>query len=316
MSTWLTQLDADAVSPSRPGPLHAQLSALLRSRIADGELPAGADLPTEAELQTRFGVSRSVVRQALSTLTAEGLIRRGRGRGSVVAPRREHHRLVQRLSGLSTQVPEVTTEVLALEAVRDELAAATLGVGSGEVSALRRLRRAEGTPIALIHTWLPRRLGDALSVAELTDTSLHAVLHSRFGVALQSGRRQVRAVAASAALAGALEIPPGSPVLVLEGTTLDRGGTPVEMFTTWHRADRFVFDVDVVAPGAIGAGSTGESALTTPTILAFDSDGASGGESGEGSAAALAERALRISRELSALAGDMARDCVRRPPAG
>ena len=77
----------DAVDPARGVPLHSQVSAVLRSRITDGSLPAGSLLPTEAELTERFGISRSVVRQALLALTGEGLVLRGRGRGSVVAPR-------------------------------------------------------------------------------------------------------------------------------------------------------------------------------------------------------------------------------------
>jgi len=262
VSTWLTELDADAVAPSNPGPLHAQLGALLRSRIADGSLPAGADLPTEAELQDHFGVSRSVVRQALSSLSSDGLVRRGRGRGSVVAPRGEHHRLVQRLSGLSTQVPAVTTSVLALGPERDETAEEQLGVA--EVTGLRRLRRAEGEPIALIHTWLPRDVGDDLARDELTDTSLHAVLRTKYGIALATGRRQVRAVSASAALADVLEVPEGAPLLLLEGTTLDRQGVPVESFRTWHRADRFVFDVDVVTGEEATAPAATEPARAAP----------------------------------------------------
>ena len=39
-------------------------------------------LPSEAELQSRFGVSRSVVRQALATLEAEGLVQKVCGKGS------------------------------------------------------------------------------------------------------------------------------------------------------------------------------------------------------------------------------------------
>lgn len=244
MSTWLAELAADAVGPDNPGPLHAQLSALLRSRIVDGSLSVGADLPTEAELQSHFGVSRSVVRQALASLTAEGLVRRGRGRGSVVAPRGEHHRLVQRLSGLSAQVPAVTTSVLALGRERDEVAEQRLGVA--EVVGLRRLRRAEGEPIALIHTWMPASIGGRLRREELIDTSLHAVLRGTYGISLVSGRRQVRAVSASASLAESLEVPEGAPLLLLEGTTLDRSASPVETFRTWHRADRFVFDIDVI----------------------------------------------------------------------
>lgn len=252
MPNWLDELADDAVDPSNGSPLHAQLSAVLRSRITDGSLPSGSQLPTEAELQDRFGISRSVVRQALLSLSADGLIQRGRGRGSVVAPRGEHHRLVQRISGLSTQVPEVTTHVLALAPEHDAVAEAALGVS--DVIGLRRLRSAAGEPIALIHTWLPQRLAADLTADELTDTSLHTRLRTQHGISIVSGRRQVRAVGASAQLASALLVPEGAPLLLLEGTSFDGAGTPVEVFRTWHRADRFVFDIDVLnGPDAAAA---------------------------------------------------------------
>ena len=301
MSTWLAELAADAVGPDNPGPLHAQLSALLRSRIVDGSLSVGADLPTEAELQGHFGVSRSVVRQALASLTAEGLVRRGRGRGSVVAPRGEHHRLVQRLSGLSAQVPAVTTSVLALGPERDEVAEQRLS--ASEVVGLRRLRRAEGEPIALIHTWLPASIGARLSREELTDTSLHAVLRGTYGISLVSGRRQVRAVSASASLAESLEVPEGAPLLLLEGTTLDRSASPVETFRTWHRADRFVFDVDVVTD----AGGPDPEPVEQVASSAHDERGASVAASGGGDRVVDARDLARRARALALDLDDLAR---------
>ena len=160
---------------------------MLRASITDGRLPAGSRLPTEAELQEKFGISRSVVRQALLTLTAEGLILRGRGRGSVVAPRSEHHRLVQRMSGLQAQLPRVQTEILSITPGRNALAEATLAVP--QVLEIRRLRSADGEPIALIETWLPLPLAVTLTAAELTDAPLHATLRRRLGIAIVSGRR-------------------------------------------------------------------------------------------------------------------------------
>ncbi|WP_235919053.1 FadR/GntR family transcriptional regulator [Aureimonas psammosilenae] len=43
-------------------------------RITHGEWPAGTVLPTEGEIQTRFGVSRTVVREAIRHLAAKGLV--------------------------------------------------------------------------------------------------------------------------------------------------------------------------------------------------------------------------------------------------
>ncbi|MCV6904900.1 MAG: GntR family transcriptional regulator, partial [Achromobacter xylosoxidans] len=68
--------DLPALDRSGDVPLHAQVAALLRGYIRTRKLGAGALLPSEAALCERFGVARSVVRQALSALAAEGLIQR------------------------------------------------------------------------------------------------------------------------------------------------------------------------------------------------------------------------------------------------
>jgi GntR family transcriptional regulator len=273
---WLDGVAADAVSGANGTPLHSQLASLLRASVADGSLPPGSHLPTEAELQDKFGVSRSVVRQSLAALSAEGLIQRGRGRGSVVAPLHEHHRQVQRMPGLSAQISTtagpVSTEVLSLGPGTDARAEAALG--TADLLSLRRRRSAEGEAIALIQTWLPMSLAGTLTVQELTDASLHATLASKFGVPVTAGRRQIRAVAASARLAEELALPVGSPLLLLEGASLDDRGNPVEYFSTWHRADRVVFDLEV-------------GGLTAP------------------SNAALATRVNELARELASLSAQL-----------
>lgn len=296
---WLDEVPARAVDSAKGAPLHSQVGAIIRSHIVDGVLPPGSQLPTEAELQERFSVSRSVVRQALAALSAEGLVQRGRGRGSVVSPRREHHRLVQRMSGLSTQISaegaDVCTAVLGL--APEQNAAASAALGGSEVIGIRRLRSAGSGPLAVIHTWLPVSIGGGLTRAELTDASLHAVLRSRLGVSIVSGRRQVRAVAATTVLAQLLEVSVGEPLLLLEGTSLDDNGVPIEMFSTWHRADRVVFDLDVL-PGDVMA--TGDAGGGAPA--------ATGDAADERPARArIAARVADLARELRELSDELAR---------
>ena len=62
--------------------LTADLASDLRRRIVDGVLAPGAKLPSENTLISEFGVSRTVVRSALTRLQAEGLVETERGRGS------------------------------------------------------------------------------------------------------------------------------------------------------------------------------------------------------------------------------------------
>jgi len=62
------------------------IQALVRS-IQEGALKAGEKLPTERDLIKQFNVSRSVVREALSILSAYGLIQSNFGCRPVVNPR-------------------------------------------------------------------------------------------------------------------------------------------------------------------------------------------------------------------------------------
>jgi len=281
-----------ALDRSADRPLHAQVAAELRDEIRDHRLPPGSALASEAALQERFGVARSVVRQALATLVAEGLVERGRGRGSIVAPAREHHRLVQRSSGLFTQMAAeglaVTTAVLSL--AEEDLAPEGRWLGGTRALRLERLRRVEGQPIARIRTQLPLPRCAGLTADELTDASLHEVLTARFGLRPAGGRRQVRAVAADADLAAELETPPGAPLLLLEGQTVDQHGAPLEVFATWHRAEAMAFDVEVAEQGG-----------DRPVIALPPERPVAGPPSGDlAEAAALARRLAEVLDRLSA----------------
>ncbi|WP_137893360.1 FadR/GntR family transcriptional regulator [Ramlibacter sp. 2FC] len=56
----------------------------LATGIRQGQLKAGDKLPTEAEIMTRFDVSRTVVREAISRLQASGLVETRHGIGTFV----------------------------------------------------------------------------------------------------------------------------------------------------------------------------------------------------------------------------------------
>ena len=68
----------------RPRSLALELVESLGDRIRDGRLAAGDKLPTEAEFMAEFGVSRTVVREAISKLQASGLVQTRHGIGTFV----------------------------------------------------------------------------------------------------------------------------------------------------------------------------------------------------------------------------------------
>ncbi|PZP39127.1 MAG: FadR family transcriptional regulator, partial [Azospirillum brasilense] len=79
----------------RRASLAVQVCGDLSGRIEAGELRPGDKLPTEKELIARYGVSRTVIREAISSLRAAGRLSVEQGRGMFVlaSPQAPHYRL-------------------------------------------------------------------------------------------------------------------------------------------------------------------------------------------------------------------------------
>lgn len=69
----------------RPKRLPDEVANSITSAIEEGRLGTGDRLPTEAELSERFGVARTVVREAISLLRYDGIIESRRGVGAFVS---------------------------------------------------------------------------------------------------------------------------------------------------------------------------------------------------------------------------------------
>jgi len=231
-----------------PMPLYQQLKQRLRDEIARGDYKPGDQLPAEPELIQQFGVSRITVRQALSDLAAEGLVVRRHGKGTFVAERRIQHDLVQltdfvedmELAGLapSSRVMEFTREV----APAPVAAALALPVGSVVVRVVR-LSLANGEPIACDTAWLPLRYGALLSESDLSAETILRVLEERFAIPIERGSFSFTAAAASPLCAQALNIAPGTPLLVIERVSYTRNDEPVYMQRRYYRTDRVQYRV-------------------------------------------------------------------------
>lgn len=95
-------------------PAYHQVAEQLRALILTGELAPGARLPTEPELSTMFGVSRSTVREALRVLSSQHLVITTRGASggtSVASPEPEDiGNFLEASFGLMSGADAVTVE--------------------------------------------------------------------------------------------------------------------------------------------------------------------------------------------------------------
>ncbi len=224
-------------------PLWAQLEAELRRRLEAGEFDEGF-FPTDHELTETYEVSRHTVREAVRHLNKTGLLKRERGRGTVVN-RAEFEQSLGTLYSLYQSVESTgvqqDSEVLQLEIVTDSIAASHLAVAEdAELVLLARLRLAGGQPLAVDRAWLPRELAEPLLVVDWSHTALYREL-ARIGSPVPNqGWERLTPVVPAPGDRSLLDLRKGDATFFLErlGTN---DGAPIEWRTTLIRGDRFRF---------------------------------------------------------------------------
>lgn len=237
-------------------PLYYQLKQNILAFISGQRLQPGDRLPGDHDLCQMSGVSRTVVRQALTELEHEGAIHRVKGRGTFVAEGKTSEGLVQSLVGLAEDVRSRGGQLRSIVrrsavTLADDTVAADLAVPAGSrIVEFERLRLINEEPWSLTINQLPYDIGSGLLDEDLTSTSLYALLEERYGIRIARGHRSVEAMNAPAEVAHALRIPASAAVLVLRSVGYSTQGVPVERFVAFHRGDRSRFEVDLPRHGA------------------------------------------------------------------
>ncbi len=176
-------MSASRIDRASALPYYAQLKAILAADLEAERLLPGDRLPGEHELCELYGVSRTVVRQALGELEAEGRLRRHKGRGTFVASPKVAEAMTQHFSGLAEEVAarggSLHNEVRRLEVgAAPPAVAGELEIEPGDdVVVLERLRIVDGRPWSLVTTWIPLPMGEGVTVdapAQPVDTDYPA----------------------------------------------------------------------------------------------------------------------------------------------
>ena len=229
-------------------PLHERIADDLRARILAGDLPVGSPVPSEAELRLKWRGSRSPIRQALTTLRAEGLIGGGRGKPPTVQRKETDQPFDSFVSFsrwarmLGLPPGQRTVEIARRVAAPD--VAAILEISEGEsVVQLRRLRTLETEPVMVERTTFSLRWGSLLLSHDPDQGSIYEHLISN-GLEVGVARHSIDAVQADDEDCALLGVPRYAPLLREIRIAYTAGGEVFEYSDDRYRPDRVTFTID------------------------------------------------------------------------
>lgn len=228
-----------------------RLYVFLQDAISRGNLQPGQKLPGENELAQQFGISRVTVRRALAALSDQGLVIRRPGMGTVVqAPSVSSSIITADVSNLLPHIVRMgkDSQIQMLEFAylpASPYVAEQLGLVPGErVQYSVRVRSKAGEPFSYLMTYVPERIAQNYSEADLSRTPLYALLE-RSGVKVHRATQTISAMLASPVVAEALQLAQGSPLIALTRVVYDEKGRGVELLEALYRPDRYRIQVDL-----------------------------------------------------------------------
>lgn len=253
-------------------PVYLRVLEDLRTQIRDGVLEPGARVPSRNAIIARYGVGETAAKHALQVLATEGLIEAKAGSGSYVRTvpatcHLEHDR--PHFPGSPFGLPEghaVMSWAHQTQQVRPpRQMARRLGLAENDLVIMTRyLLAADGTPVQLATSCEPVSL-TAHSAAAFPEEGPFAgrgvVERMRaVGLAVDQVVEDISVRPCVSAEAASLEIPPGTPVLVVVRDHR-AGDHVVETSEIVVCADRFTLRYRIpVTPGA--APAAGSAAIT------------------------------------------------------
>ena len=240
-----------------PMPLWAQLEAALKHRLDAGEFDDR--FPTDNELVEQYEVSRHTVREAIRHLNRSGILRRERGRGTVVN-RTEFEQPLGALYSLfqsteSSGAVQRSVVVSKREELDPAIAERLERPADTPLLYLERLRFADEEPLAIDRAWLPMDIAAPLMSSDFEHTALYDELEAKCGVRPDAGWERIAPLLPIPAERSLLAMRRGEAAFFLERLG-SAHGSPIEWRTTTIRGDRYRYVAHFeagTAPGLVAA---------------------------------------------------------------
>jgi DNA-binding GntR family transcriptional regulator len=202
-------------------PQYRRLYELLRKQIIDGVFKEGDLLPSENDLCAQHSITRPTIRHALDSLLNEGLIKKHKGKGSIVSKQPKGIGILS-IAGTTSAVGRnnLNTKILAKPKVMQwpEPFIFDLSIGEKEAGCiyLERLRLVDNKPLFYDINFIPNINLPRFTSRNFEDKSLFDILRKYYHIEIKSGEQKLKAIQANELVSRFLNIEIGHPVLSLE----------------------------------------------------------------------------------------------------
>ena len=240
--------------------LHEYVANALADRIRQGEWGVGSALPSEATFCRQYAVSRHTLRHALATLEENGLILRRQGAPTRVISRQRPRKFIQsfnspadilRYSGATYRVNEIQ-EYVECDAGLAPFLQAPMGSSWYHIGGVRREL---STDLILSYNdiYLLPKFADLVNEPDHSHSMVFEQIERRFGVSIDRAVVDISATGASPQMAKSLQVPRGTPCLVVIRRYFDASGNPFEISVSHHPENRFVYSMEYRNSASKGA---------------------------------------------------------------
>lgn len=225
-------------------PLHHQVYLVLRRRLLEGAYAEDEALPGEHKLAEAFSVSRVTIRRTLDRLESEGLVKRRRGAGTFPGEAIGKARQAVPLGTLREHLDASSAERRSLALLDHEMIIAPAYLNRDPVNFGRRVLRIRrisfhgDEPAHFVTSYVPEDLSRDIDPESIGSTTVLSTLEAA-GHRIGEVEVTVSATGADMDVAGHLQIPAGTPLLLQQRLTLDSSGKPLEYFEGLSRPEHY-----------------------------------------------------------------------------
>lgn len=235
-------------------PKYRQVADQLIEQIQSRTFAIGTTLPNEAELCTRFDVSRNTIREALGLIERLGMIERRTRRGTTViseTPTRSNVELVGTLDHLVRHTPSFP---LAIDAIDQVQLPATKNSEKGPSLATwprltgRWFAKGDVIPIGSSDIFVHPTYADALDAAKAAGKIDNSVIDLKYWNAVQMVRHDIEAVVLDNSTAQPLLVGPGTPALMVTRRYFDENDEVIEIAICRFPIGRYSYSTSFSRP--------------------------------------------------------------------